>query len=373
MKKLLLILTLPIFLAGCWDKVEIEDRGFVVSLGIDKFKDDKAAMFDDGKNNNRYTVTMSLPNVETLVGTGSKEDSESVKTSASETVSAAMRLIDSYSSEKLYFGHTKAVILGEELLKDRELLKEAVDALERNRLLSRKLVVLATTDDVKTVLEAKIPGEPLVGVFLANFYRNSESTSAMTFRQDLEGMNRHLRYSGDVLVPQISLEDDKLKLGGAAVINDFQLAGWLNDKQTRGYLWFTGQAKGAEVTAEYEGGHVPLHVNINKTGTYFYEDGGYVICRADIRLKGVIDELGHPVDTHKLGEVYERLIAEEVEQLFTLFHDELEVDGFGLCDRLRKENYGLYLAHGGSDAYAGMRLVANVTLEITGTGVINQP
>ena len=386
MKRYLLsfILTLPMFITGCWDKVEIENRGFVIAMGIDKFEDkndDKAVQLDDEKESQkaRYTVTMALPDIGALSGPGGDDSSEFVKIAAAPTVSAAIRLIDTFSSERLYFGHTKAVIFHEDILKDEYLFREALDAIERNRELSRSLLVLATSDDIKKVLDADIPGEPLVGAFIAEFYRKSEG-AAITFKQDLEGLTRRLRSGGDALIPIISLEgkkkDVQVKLGGTAVIKDFQMAGKLSDSQTRAFMWFNGKAKGALITAEHEGIDVPMRINSSKSKTSFYEENGRIICVLDINARAEVEEfdflgieLNDDESLRELSEVCERIVSDEISQLFTTFRDELEVDGFGLHERLRKQNHVIFAAYG-DEAYKHMMLIPRVDLKITGAGVI---
>ena len=457
MKKLLFIILLPLFITGCWDKVEIENRGFVIAMGIDKFGDDdegKAIQLngktdppssdsedrsstkkwetdhskpkesesdhsdakktksnhansgesESGNANSkksesdsssassdtsapkasirpeaRYTVTMALPDVGALMGTGASEDGEFIKTVAAPTVSEAIRLIDTFSSERLYFGHTKAIIFSEEVLKDENLFREALDAIERNRELSRNLLVLATFDDMNAILNAKIPGEPLIGAFIADFYRKSEG-AAITFKQDLEGLTRRLRSESNAMIPILSLEggkeDAQIKLGGTAIIKDFRLSGKLNDSQTRAFMWFYGKAKGALITSEHEGIDVPMRISSSKSKTSFYEDNGRIRCLLDISLQAEVEEfdflgvgLNEDNALRELSLISQNIISDEITQLFTLFRDELNVDGFGLCERLRKQDDILYARYG-DEAYSLMTLVPRVHLEITGAGVI---
>jgi len=401
---------LPAFLTGCWDKVEIESRGFIISMGIDKYKDDgendkengdkkdgesdkenSAAQTDSkaGGQAPRYTVTIALPDVGALMGTGQSEDVEFVRTASAPTVSEAIRQMGSFSGERLYFGHTKAVIFGEELLKDEELFREALDALERNRELSRNLLVLATADDVEKALITKGPGENLAGMYLSKFYKNSDG-AAVTFPLGLEALVRELRSgrrglpvagaAGETIIPLLSVEgekkDAKVRLGGAAVIKDFTLAGKLDDSQTRALMWFRGTAEDALLTVEYNEVSIPVRVNSNRARTSFYEENGRIVCVLDIKGKAEVEEfvfagvgLNNDETLRELNETGGSVIADEILRLFTVFRDELEVDGFGLRERLRKQNHLLYAAYG-DDAYDAMTLVVRVDLEVNGAGMI---
>jgi Ger(x)C family germination protein len=378
MKKLLAVLLLPMFITGCWDSVDIEKRGFVISMGIDKYSEDE----DGGKNGDqepRFTVTMAFPDVGALMGAGQSGENEFVRTAHAKTVAEAVKQMDAASSERLYFGHTRAVIFGKELLKDEELFREALDALERNRELSRNLIVLATSCDVEKALTAKGPGERLAGMYLSNFYRNN-SGAATTFRLVLEDLTRELRSGGDTLIPTLSLEGEeenkRMKLDGAAVIRDFQLAGTLDGSQVRAFMWFNGNAEGALITVEYKGVNTALRVSSSRSDTSFYEANGSLICVIDIKARAEVEEfsfsgiqLNCDAALRELGAICGQSITDDIMRLFAVFRDDLETDGLGLRERLHKQNILLYTAYG-DEAYSAMIPVVRVDIEITGAGVI---
>ena len=59
----ILTIVISILLTGCWDKVEINNRGFVIGLGIDKLKEE-----EKGEQSDRIKVSFKVPNV-ALLGT----------------------------------------------------------------------------------------------------------------------------------------------------------------------------------------------------------------------------------------------------------------------------------------------------------------
>ncbi|WDU82605.1 hypothetical protein [Caloramator sp. Dgby_cultured_2] len=44
MKRLIMLLLVPLILTGCWDKTEIEDRMFIYAIAVDKVEDKKVKM-----------------------------------------------------------------------------------------------------------------------------------------------------------------------------------------------------------------------------------------------------------------------------------------------------------------------------------------
>lgn len=42
MKRIIMLLLVPLILTGCWDKTEIEDRMFIYAIAVNKVEDKKS-------------------------------------------------------------------------------------------------------------------------------------------------------------------------------------------------------------------------------------------------------------------------------------------------------------------------------------------
>lgn len=366
MKKALSAALVLIFLTGCWDKVEIENRGYVITIGIDKYQgeteDKEKPVYYTGEDkvNLRYTVSAALPNISELAEKGSGGEgratdgdsspkAKSVKKAASGTVFGAMNLLDAYSSQKLYYGQTKLCVVGEALLKDPEAFAEAIDSLERNNELGKRIILLATKGEASEILNADVSGEPLVGMFVSNFYKNNKYSINGTLRRDLDMVTQQLALSGNTVIPEISIDNGEIKLGGLAVIKQYELAGWLSDMETRGYLWIQKPKIGGVLTVPYENTHVPLMISGKTTKIFFREAEEALICYIDVKIDGTVEEytrssLNHEASKH-LERAYEDGVRNEIIKTAEIFQNRFSVDGLGFEDKLRKDNYGLYLKY----------------------------
>ncbi len=449
------VLLSVMLLSACWDKVELEERGFVVTVGIDAYeksdnnknnieanhinknreendsginlqdnamepmnyrtksktetedestdKENKEKSEDKDKNTEsgedkkessdkeetlstkigneavkRFSVTMSLPNMAAMAEKGGGEGkSRYIKKSISETVSGAMSTTDSYSSKKLYFGQTKLVILGEGVLKDEKLFRETVDVLERNRQISRKVIIMAANGESGEIVEAKVHSEPMVGFFVSNFYKNKQFDVSVTFRKDLESLIRSLRASDTVIIPEISLENGEIILKGAAIVKDYKLVGKLNDVQTRGYLWFRGRGEGGEISCSNKGDFIPLKIEKVHGKISFDNTEDFLITKTSISVTGNIPEfkLGpEKLDRERLTELqkaYEDVIKKEINETWDVFKF-YNADGLELKDLLRKKKYDLFKKYENDwdKAFADMKSDVEVKVEIVGTGSI---
>ena len=112
--KLLFIFFLAtIFLSGCYDKVELEDRDFVMSLGIDL------------NENSENKISLSA-----ITTNDYKQEECNILTSFGKTFDEALENLDNISNKKIYLGHTKLIVLSEKVLKNQYLFKEIINSSE---------------------------------------------------------------------------------------------------------------------------------------------------------------------------------------------------------------------------------------------------
>jgi spore germination protein KC len=381
--KLIILFTVSTVFSSCYDKVELEDRGFIVAIGIDKYNektDKEVASFDGEDKGNRFTISMSLPDIDSIINTSSGDNSVAmVKVASGKTILEAQEIINSHSSHKIYLGHTKLVVLGKEILSDETLFNESLDYIERSNEINNKILVVATQKNAKDILEGKIKDKTMPGIFVNNFYKNNKNVPALSFKLDLYTLLLKLRENGDVLIPEIEIENEYLKLSGCAIIKEEKLVGWLNDTEMVGYLWVKGDADNTTLISPYKENYTSVKVYKNKTKLKFIENGNNLVCQADIYAKGDLKEFNSKNENitdneilKEIGQLYENIIQERIYTTWNSFSEKHEVDGFNLKNLLMKKNYELYKKYEANwnDTLKNMELKANITVDITGTGSV---
>ena len=359
MRRLCAVLAACLLLTGCWDKVELENRGFIVSMGIDK-------------DNGQFSLSMTMPDAAAIAGKDDGGERRLLLHGQGESLPAAIRDADSGIGKSLFFGQTKLAVFGAECLADADMLSQAADALDRGSEWSRKLLILAADESVSAadVLNADSPGEPLVGTFVSNFYKTNESPVVKT---DLERLTHALNTSGVAVLPRAAVEDKKIVLSGAAVLKDGALAGWLAAEEVRGLFWLHGEGENALVTAMYENVPAPFHVAQCTRSLAFAEDNEGLVCTLRLRVAGSVESLMLAPDMLTDGGVMAELsllyadeIAAEAARMFDILRDEFAADALDLQEELYKREPDLYrrFADDWASAYAGMRLETDVVVKL---------
>ncbi|MCL2456832.1 MAG: GerAB/ArcD/ProY family transporter [Defluviitaleaceae bacterium] len=387
---LILIFALIIF-SGCWDKVEIENRGFVVAMGIDA---------DAEKN---FVVTLSVPIMERENSDGDEKKSH-VQTAAAKTITEAVKKLDVKNDRQLYFGQMKLLVLGTELLRREEHLRAAIETLEEKLVATRRIHVLAA-DDAREILSSKPPGEIIPGSFVANIYRDKNKIGGRAFALDFERLSTKTDFApSGIIIPQIKNAADELILSGAAVVifsreenvrefaatenknrdeifsqhdaneknfsqnkmNDEIFSREENDKnfslspeELRGFLWcFAGGNDGAVVTVgdvsaqienhkadvRFEAG-TPLRVvvEVSAASEIFGavpENSNRAFSDDSLRTN-IRGESANSATNETVSEIIREKIAAEIISSAKILQEN-GVDGYGWLELLRKKNHSLY-------------------------------
>jgi len=360
MEQILVGVILLIFaftLAGCWDRVELENRAFAVAMGID---------VQDGQFEFAVASARSESNDEGDDEDKNNEDDEEAadkQPAQSNRLIEAIQSLDASSSRKLFLGQAKTAVFGKNLLKDENLFREAIYELENRSDIDRSISVLATTSKVTDIINASPSGEEKPGYYVVNFHDIAPKTGGKSFNQNFELMMAGLREtSGSALLPLIEIEKEE-KIAGAAVIKNYQFAGEMDGIELRGLLWAkSGACKGAIITSQ----DIPMTVHRHRSNMHFSEENGTLRTIIEVHIKGeVADFWGETPPSF----VYDNFIAKEMETSIEKIQQELEVDALSLRRALQKKNYRLYQRYADSperweQTFVDMKIVPVVSCSI---------
>ena len=323
-----LLLCITIFTA-CWDRVEIENRAFVVAMAIDN-------------HHGKYQVSLSVP----LQEKDEEKYIPHVITATGTTITEALKHLEEKSDKTLYYGQSKLLVLGDALLESRDMTSTTIQAIKHHPQIDLRMNVLAAQGEAKEILEAKEPGETMPGLFIADLYRNKNKLGGASFALDLERLANS--YQNGALIPSIKKIDDPqspLILDGAKVLASD--SGNLSPQALEGYLWNLPHGnKGAIVTVLAKGQYVPIKIERHQSQVTFEAAHEGIAVVITLQGEGSLEEpLPHNVTTAEVKALLATHIEKEIATTTQLLQEQYGVDGYDWLDLMRKKNYPLYLQH----------------------------
>lgn len=329
---------------GCWDSVELPDRGYVLGSAVDK------SLVED-----KVMVTVEIANPAQLVGPqtgggGGEAPASWVLHSTGWTVFEAIRNMTEQTSSKLYWAHNQVYIIGEDLAREgvapylEVFIRDpeprlnawvviAKGATGRKILSIRHVEGIDTARIVEEMIMASQFNSNAVMVNLTEFTRNLllEHQGAIAGRIELidpgepegileeeeadqqepenhgEGGNNENGNQGgnggrggnsgdepDTLdMKQNLTEGELLRYSGAAMFKGDKLVGWLDRKQTRGLNWVTGNVVGGViVTTSPEEGQPRITVEIKEAGSKISTriEGDKPVVQVEVTMDGNLGE-----------------------------------------------------------------------------------
>ena len=213
MKKILILLFIPLLLSGCFDYNELSDLAIVSGIGID---------YED----NKYIVTFEILSTKKEGETSASSGSYNV-TSTGSTVFEAFNNNGNLMDKVPYFEHVDVIIISEEIAKNH--LKEVGEYIIRtSKLRNESYLAIATNTSSKKVIEATTKDKPVAASFITNLMENNKnSASAGYFMPYTEILNSILTNGEDAILSVITIKEDKdektPELVGLGVFEDFKL------------------------------------------------------------------------------------------------------------------------------------------------------
>ncbi|MEK0317047.1 Ger(x)C family spore germination protein [Cohnella sp. 56] len=297
---LILIASAAAALSGCWNRKELNEISIASAFGFDK----------DGGN---FKVSVQLINAsEIAAGKGSSSGRVPVVTvqeSSGHTLFESIRAMTETTPRKIYGSHLRLLVIGEDLA--REGIARLLDLLSRDHELRTDFyIVIAKGISAKDVLQIltpleKIPSDKLYSSLVSS-QRNWGVTATVDLHQliyDLVDKGKDpvlagLRVLGNPELGQTEMNFQsasppaKLRYQSLAVFRKDKLVGWLNEEQSKGYNYVSGELQSTIVRLPCpEGGQLAIEIiNTHHRIKGKVEDGRP---RIDVRLdaEGNIGEM----------------------------------------------------------------------------------
>ena len=294
--------------AGCWDRVEIQERAFVLAVAVDVAEEgtdkepgrSRVESFAHAPPADRFRVTFQV------LRFGGGKGGEEKPGGASQTylvtgrgpgMFEAVRDSLGESSKGLWFENLQAVIFSQAAI-ERYGLTPLIDFYRRDAEMRWRAQVFITPGEARKVLEIKPPsGEP-GGIYLANVARRYKKDPHLpTARTDISFASQALDTGSDIIFPVLEPTGDTVKIKGGAMFRRERFLGFLDEYGVNGMRIIRATEKAALVTFEcpqHPGSPVTFELFRHQTVLKPHVEGDKVWFTLDIAMRGNLGELGYP-------------------------------------------------------------------------------
>jgi Ger(x)C family germination protein len=311
-----------------------------MALGIDKYK-------KSNNSNDKYLISYSIPNVKSFAPNSGNVPPKFNEKTVGPNFFEANRNLTAKTDKSLYYSEAKAIIFGENILKDKKLFKYMLDVIMRQNQFSKTAVYVSTKGKAEDIINSKPEKNPYVGAYisglLANNMQNLKSTdgSALRILIDLVG-------SGCTIMPIVRYgkKDKDIVAGGCSVIKDYKLAGYLTPYEVKGLLFARGEVKEGEYSLKNkkEGMEFVYEIAGAKTDKKITFKNGKPEVNIKIKVEGRLAQyysakLTNPINKKGVSimqDTVNRKIEGNVRETLLTLQNKYKVDVIGIGDYVSK-------------------------------------
>ena len=390
MKKLIIILiTLSacIILSGCWDKVEIDKRSFISTIGIDAGENigdiDKFKKLDKDKSNNevelkKIKVTFGAPDISKLGPQKSASSQDIYLTTDAVSMEDALDKASAKMSRDINYGHLKLLIISSELLENPETVVEIVDYFQRQASINKMMYVMVAQGKAEDYIKFKPSMEQNIETYISGVMENSDRNSSI-LPVTLNELLIMLSENKNGIIPSLKYDKDKkeMMLSGIAIIKDYKIKGYLSPNETSDIEMLRGKLKGGKKSIYLEG-H-PIDISIEgvkrKISMNNYDDKLYF--NIDVYLEAQIkgSYIGSKYFTNEyinfIENSFNKSMEDECQQVIKITQNKFSVDPIGFREYLEKYHPYMWKQKGKvwDEAYKGSIINVKVHTKIRRIGV----
>lgn len=384
-KKNSILLILSLILAGCWDGRELNEIGITLALGIDKV-DDKF----------QVTAQVVVPS-EVSMKQSSGRTPVTLFQAEGETVYEAFRKITIESPRKIYPGHLRILVIGEELAK--EGVGESLDLLSRDwEFRSDFYVVVAKDRTAAEILNVTTPIENIPANKMYNTLKTSEEswagTKGVTLDEFLMNMitdGKEAVLTGIQLVGNQELGSSKqnvesitpaarIQYDHLAVFKKDKLVGWFNGSESRGFNDITNSVKTTVTSiACPQGGKASIEVLKFQSKMKGSVKKGEPQVEIDIKVEGNVGAVECKINLtdkkaiEELEKSYEKEVEKVIQHTIETGQKNFKTDVFGFGQAIHRSNPKIWkkIKHQWDDKFEDLIVDVKVDLKLRRTGTLD--
>ena len=229
-RKLLMgiLFLLTLLVTGCWDRKEIENRGYVLGLAIDHVvSPEPKGLYDLDRTpqtagQRKYKLTLEMPKFSKPEGSkeAKKGQNHLIWAGEGESMFAITRMIATKTYFAPFFEDIQVLIFSEAVA--REGVGNIIDFFLRDAEMRRRVKVFVTPGRAEDILKAQLQVEEVNSTFIGKLTANTAKAPYFATKGELGQFAQAIRSKSAFIVPIVVVENDEVRLTKGAIFNKEQ-------------------------------------------------------------------------------------------------------------------------------------------------------
>lgn len=237
-----LLLLCCLLTTGCWDRKEIESRGYVLGIAIDmaeqtdeKLEKELLQPFPSA-GTRKYKVSFELKKFRSKSGgekPGTGEEESQVYAAEGESLLAAIRAVNAQFAAGLFFEHNQLLVFSEAVARDG--IREITDFLERDPEFRRRAKIFIVQGRAEKLFECKTKSGELSSIYISRISRNVKKAPSFATTIEIGLLSEKIENKQCIAIPLLISDCKNVKATGTALFNrQVKLVGTLTEAETIG-------------------------------------------------------------------------------------------------------------------------------------------
>ncbi|MCT1904313.1 Ger(x)C family spore germination protein [Oceanobacillus sojae] len=333
-------------LAGCWDEVNIEERGFVVGIALDLAEE------QSGEGNPEITLTNQFV-VPAGLGTPSEGGQSTQKPYQNLSVSGQSlfqisREMALIQGNPPFYEHLKLIVVSEELARERDIFASSMDLLIRDPEMRRETKVVISDQKAKDVLEIESPIEILPAMHIETVNENRDKSGALIEPLRIGNLNEYMLEKNNYLIPRVVPTDGKMMFNGAGIFDGEanQLVEIIGESEIVAVNLIKGDFKGGFIKFESNDGLMIYEIKRAKSNIKIDTNE-----KDNIKIDIEIDTEGNIAETfgdrsllnkeylNEIDKQISKRLEEKASNIIKKAQNEIGLDFFGFSEIMQEKHY----------------------------------
>lgn len=352
-----LILFLSMIITGCWDRVEIEDRGFVVGVGIDLVKQESEHTGSNKPNDqtgDEYNLIFQFVIPSGLQSKGGGESKGQGGegaffnlSSQGNTMFKAARDMSFRTSRSPYLQHSRMILISERLARKGRM-DQVLDLFLRDHEMRRSTKVMVVDGEVKQLLNVRPKNEKLPVRYFESVAENPAKSSRIYPPTNVGKVQHFILSKQSFTLPKIKAIDKEVSVAGAAVFEGetLKMKGFLNEDETAALNFIKGETDSGVLEFQEENYYGAYEIREIKSSTIAdVSDPEHIVFKIKIETEGDAGEIQDssdlldPAEIAKIEELASKQLLQLTNKLIRKIQHEYQVDILDLGVHLKRNHY----------------------------------